>query len=74
MKTLVIGLGNPILGDDGVGWRVAERVQQQIRDPSIEVDFHAGGGLSLMERLGGHGGAVLIDGINLGVGGAGGGG
>ena len=24
MKTLVVGLGNPILGDDGVGWRVAE--------------------------------------------------
>ena len=30
MKTLVIGLGNPILGDDGVGWRVAEEVQQRI--------------------------------------------
>jgi hydrogenase maturation protease len=25
---LVIGLGNPILGDDGVGWRVAEKVAQ----------------------------------------------
>lgn len=30
MKTLVIGLGNPILGDDGVGWRVAEEVAEQI--------------------------------------------
>ena len=68
MKTLVIGLGNPILGDDGVGWRVAERVQQQIRDPSIEVDFHAGGGLSLMERLVGYDAAVFIDAINLGLG------
>ena len=26
MKTHVIGLGNPILGDDSVGWRVAEEV------------------------------------------------
>ena len=25
MKTIVIGLGNPILGDDGIGWKVAER-------------------------------------------------
>jgi hypothetical protein len=24
MKTLVVGLGNPILGDDEAGWRVAE--------------------------------------------------
>jgi len=30
MKTLVIGLGNPILGDDGVGWRVAEEVKRQL--------------------------------------------
>jgi len=27
---LVIGLGNPILGDDGVGWRVAERVRTHL--------------------------------------------
>ncbi|MBN1449990.1 MAG: hydrogenase maturation protease [Anaerolineales bacterium] len=27
-KTLVIGLGNPILGDDGVGWKVAEAVKE----------------------------------------------
>lgn len=30
MKTIVIGLGNPILGDDGVGWRVAEEVKKQL--------------------------------------------
>lgn len=30
MKTLVIGLGNPILGDDGVGWKVAEEVKRRL--------------------------------------------
>jgi hydrogenase maturation protease len=30
MKTLLVGLGNPILGDDGVGWRVVESVQEQL--------------------------------------------
>jgi hydrogenase maturation protease len=34
MKTIVIGLGNPILGDDGVGWKVAEEVRQQLNLPS----------------------------------------
>jgi hydrogenase maturation protease len=29
-KTLVIGLGNPILGDDGVGWKVAETVRERL--------------------------------------------
>jgi hydrogenase maturation protease len=28
--TLVVGLGNPILGDDGVGWRVVEEVQRRV--------------------------------------------
>ena len=29
MKTLIIGLGNPILGDDGVGWKVVEQLSAQ---------------------------------------------
>jgi hydrogenase maturation protease len=27
-RTLVLGLGNPILGDDGVGWRAVEAAQE----------------------------------------------
>jgi hydrogenase maturation protease len=34
MKTIVIGLGNPILGDDGVGWKVAEEVKKRLTSPS----------------------------------------
>lgn len=30
MKTIVVGLGNPILGDDGVGWKVVEEIRQQL--------------------------------------------
>lgn len=30
MKTIVVGLGNPILGDDGIGWKVAEEVRKQL--------------------------------------------
>jgi hydrogenase maturation protease len=66
MKTLVLGLGNPLLGDDGVGWRVAESLRERISDPSIEIDCHAGGGLSLMERLIGYDRAIIIDAINTG--------
>ncbi len=37
MKTLIIGLGNPILGDDGVGWKVAQEVQRVIE---TDARFH----------------------------------
>jgi len=67
MKTLVIGLGNPILGDDGVGWRVAEHVARATADRSdVEVDCVALGGLSLMERLTGCERVILVDSIFTG--------
>ena len=62
MKTLVIGLGNPILGDDGVGWKVVEEVEKQLPpDPPVELDRVSFGGLSLMEHLIGYDRAILID-------------
>jgi len=64
MRTLVLGLGNPLLGDDGVGWRVADIIQTQINIPGVEVDFHAGGGLSVMERLVGYDRAIIVDAID----------
>jgi hydrogenase maturation protease len=61
--TLVLGLGNPILGDDGVGWKVAEAVQVLAarREHPVEIDFAALGGLTLMERILGYSHVILID-------------
>ena len=66
MKTMVIGLGNPILGDDGVGWKVAEEVRKQLPcDMSVNVDCLSVGGISLMEHLIGYDRAILIDAFAL---------
>jgi hydrogenase maturation protease len=64
MKTLVVGLGNPILGDDGVGWVVAEQVRNKL-PPGLPVDIDclSLGGISLMERLIGYERAILIDAV-----------
>jgi hydrogenase maturation protease len=71
--TLIIGLGNPLLSDDGVGWQVAEQLKayltagaQNDLTHSIEIDTLPGGGLSLMERLVGYDQAILIDAIQSG--------
>jgi hydrogenase maturation protease len=63
---LVIGLGNPLLGDDGVGWRIAEEVKKQLSpDQPVDVDCLSLGGMSLMEHLIGYGCAILIDAFSL---------
>jgi hydrogenase maturation protease len=59
--TLVVGLGNPILGDDGVGWRVAELVRTRLNDPAVAIECLSLGGLSMMERLIGYERAVIVD-------------
>jgi hydrogenase maturation protease len=71
VKTIVMGLGNPILGDDGVGWRVAQEVQRRLGGSShgstspVVVEFSALGGMSLMEGLIGYEAAILVDALDL---------
>jgi hydrogenase maturation protease len=65
---LVIGLGNPILGDDGVGWRVADLVEARLGADAgdVRVERAALGGLALMERLVGARRAILVDAMETG--------
>ena len=68
-RTIVVGLGNPVLGDDGVGWRVANEVEGRLRAvreaggaiPAVEVERLGVGGLRLMEFLAGYDAAILVD-------------
>jgi hydrogenase maturation protease len=62
MRTLILGLGNPLRGDDGVGVHVAAAVSAALpRTDAVEVDVETGGGLAVMERLVGYDGAILVD-------------
>lgn len=68
-SVLILGLGNPILGDDGAGWQVAEAVSKQLGEEreDVEVDCASLGGLSLMERMLGYERVILIDAIETGL-------
>lgn len=65
-EVLVLGLGNPVLGDDSVGWHVAIQVAPMLADLPCDVDFLAVGGLGLMERLVGYRKVVLVDAVMTG--------
>ncbi|MFB3787553.1 MAG: hydrogenase maturation protease [bacterium] len=36
-KTLIIGYGNPLRGDDGAGWRAARLLEERVRNPEVTV-------------------------------------
>ena len=67
MKTIIVGLGNPLLGDDGVGWKVADEVKKRLGEGSpYVVECFSLSGLSLMEQLIGYERVILIDSLNTG--------
>ncbi len=61
-KTIVLGLGNPLMGDEGIGIKLIEMLQSASGD-FPEADFvDAGtGGMSLLHLISGRRKAVIID-------------
>jgi len=63
MKTLVLGVGNPIITDDGVGIQVAHEVANQLNDPRVTVAETSAAGLSLLDSIVGYDRVIIIDAI-----------
>ena len=63
MKTIVLGIGNLILGDDGVGVHVVNEVKKHINSPNITVDEAITGGMNLLDLLLGYDKAIIIDAV-----------
>ena len=61
MRALVIGIGNPLAGDDGVGIRAIAQLRKTISDERIFLVESERGGLDLLDLLEGHPTAIVID-------------
>ena len=61
MRTLILGLGNPILKDDGVGIKIAQKIKQG--NPELEVVETSEAGLALLEYAADYDKLIIIDSI-----------
>ncbi len=62
--TIIVGLGNPILTDDGVGVYVAWELASRLANcANVTITEASVGGLRLMELMTGYDRAILIDAI-----------
>jgi len=68
MRTVVVGLGNPILSDDGVGISIAALVRERLAaEDAIDVIEAYAGGLRLMEAIAGYERAIIVDAVKSGA-------
>jgi hydrogenase maturation protease len=63
VRTIVVGIGNPILGDDAVGIHVARELVPFRKELDIDIEEAYTGGLNLLEMIVGYDRAVLVDSI-----------
>ena len=66
MRTIILGVGNPICGDDAVGLHVVQQLRRRVDDPDVTIEEAMTGGLPLVERLAGYDRAIIIDSIRDG--------
>jgi hydrogenase maturation protease len=62
-KILVLGLGNPILSDDGAGPAVARELESRLDPQDATVIQASLGGLNLLDLLVGYDRVIIIDAI-----------
>jgi hydrogenase maturation protease len=63
MKTLVLGLGNSILSDDGVGLQVARELKTNLDQQEVTVEETSLAGLNLLDLLADYDRAIIVDAI-----------
>ena len=65
MKGVLVGLGNPIVGDDSIGIRVVEAIKdsKEIPDNFTIIPDASLGGLPLVELIRGFDKAIIVDAV-----------
>jgi len=63
MKTLVLGLGNPILSDDAIGLRVVEELEGNVGQQKVTLREASVAGLGMLDLITGYDRAIIIDAI-----------
>jgi len=64
MNTLILGIGNPILTDDGVGIKIARKIKEG--NPELEVIETSEAGIALLDLIADYDKLVIIDSIKTG--------
>ncbi len=65
-RTLILGVGNPILRDDGAGRLLVQLLRRHVSSTEVELRETGLAGLNLVEALSGFDSAIVVDAIQSG--------
>lgn len=65
-RVLILGLGNPLLGDEGVGVRVVEELKGLELPDGVAVVEGGTAGLGLVGLMEGYQRVIIVDAVNMG--------
>jgi hydrogenase maturation protease len=68
LKTLVLGMGNTILCDDGIGIYVARVLAERFQRDDVTFAEASVGGMRLLDVIAGYGRIIMVDAIKTGEG------
>jgi hydrogenase maturation protease len=60
-KILILGLGNDVLGDEGLGIKIADDLENNNLFPGVEYEKIYAGGLNLLDYINGFDAVLIID-------------
>jgi len=63
MKVIVVGIGNPIMGDDSVGIRVVEELKKEVK---VDTAILTTTTFEVLDKIMGYDKAIIVDGIKSG--------
>jgi hydrogenase maturation protease len=67
VRTLVIGIGNPLQGDDGLGVRATQMLEGKNLPANVQVEELGTPGWGLLARMEGWPRVVVIDAVQMGM-------
>ena len=65
-QILLIGLGNTLLSDDGVGIYVVREIRKRVQRPEIAFHEASVGGLELLDLIAGYERVIIVDAFKTG--------
>jgi len=63
MKTLLLGLGNPILKDDAVGLKVVRELGEKMTEKEVHVEEASFANIEILEAIGSYDRLIIVDSI-----------